>query len=158
MTNTNPAMRALMGPEPAGRTRARAARRGASDRVVTHPTFVNFPFSTSTRQELTFDYAMRNFNDRPLPGRVPVRCRAVPPLGHRLEGPARRAQGRLRRARRGAHRHMSGKGNSRTCDGGLDSSRGGVATTAALARGSCSARAAAPSSLTGGYDELGRNG
>ena len=44
-------------------------------------------------------------HDRPLPGRVPVRCRAVPRLGHRLEGSARRAQGRLRRARRALSAH-----------------------------------------------------
>jgi hypothetical protein len=44
-------------------------------------------------------------HDRPLPGRVPVRRRAVPRLGHRLEGPARRAQGRLRRPRRALPAH-----------------------------------------------------
>ena len=47
-------------------------------------------------QELTFDYAMRNFTIDHFPDGVPVRRRAVPRLGHRLEGPARHAQGRLR--------------------------------------------------------------
>jgi hypothetical protein len=51
-------------------------------------------------QELTFDYAMRTFTIDHFPGRVPVRRRAVPRLGHRLSGSGRRAQGRLRRARR----------------------------------------------------------
>jgi uncharacterized protein len=37
-------------------------------------------------QELTFDYAMRNFTIDHFPGRVPVRRRAVPRLGHRLSG------------------------------------------------------------------------
>ncbi len=68
-------------------------------------------------QELTFDYAMRNFHDRPLPGRVPVRCRAVPRLGHRLEGPARRAQGRLRRARRALPAHDGRQDPATDCTG-----------------------------------------
>ena len=53
-----------------------------------------------TGQELTFDYAMRNFTIDHFPVDVPVRRRAVPRLGHGLEGSAGHAQGRLRRARR----------------------------------------------------------
>jgi hypothetical protein len=48
VTNTDPAVRALMAPSPPN-ARARAARRRASGRVVIQPTFVNFPLSTSTR-------------------------------------------------------------------------------------------------------------
>jgi len=55
-------------------------------------------------QELTFDYPMRNFTIDHFPT-VPVRRRAVPRLGHRLEGSARRAQSRLRRARRALPAH-----------------------------------------------------
>ena len=51
-------------------------------------------------QELTFDYAMRNFTIDHFPAVCLCGAARVPRLGHRLEGSARRSQGRLRRARR----------------------------------------------------------
>ena len=111
MTNTDPAVRALMGPEPAGQTRARAARRRASGRVVIQPTVYN---TISTRRALDHIAATTgseprgadierlsplgsdHATHRPLPG-LPARVTTRP---RRLPGPSTPQKKRRRRLNR----------------------------------------------------------
>lgn len=56
-------------------------------------------------QELTFDYAMRNFTIDHFPSVCLCGATRVPWLGYWLEGPDRSAKGRLRRPRRALSAH-----------------------------------------------------